>query len=196
MMRGKWAAILMMATCAAVCHGRWTIDGQPTGQGAGGGTGVTTGTVEAAVGTYPVFRLDLGGQWTDFELKASTNNFTNLVYYIKSSGTNEYQDDTNVWVYFTDDYAGDVRKWVRASPGTGIWSQLVNPTNSVVGAVIVCPSHDCVVDWERWMSATNNRLVWSYVRYDGIDFERNVTGNKTRWNAAVPVEWRQERIAP
>lgn len=198
----RMRAILGIAVCgmlagAAWCRGGWILDGQPAGgQPAGGGTVTATGTVAAVSGTYPVLRLELGGQWTDFELKASTNNFASLVYYIKSSGTNEPWNDTNVWIYFTDDYAADVRKWVKATPGAGIWSQLVDQTNSVVGAAIVCPSHECVVDWRGWMTPTNNRLVWSYVRYDGIDLERNVTGTRERWSAVVPVEWRQERCAP
>ena len=147
-------------------------------------------------GTFPVLRLELGGAWTDFELKASTNNFTNLVYYIKSSGPNASADDTNVWVYFTDDYAGDVRQWRRSAVATAIGSQLGDPTHSEIEFAIVCPSHACAVDWQSWMWRTNNPLVWSFVRYDGIGLEMNATGTKTHWNPVVPVEWRKERIAP
>jgi hypothetical protein len=187
----------MVLACAVPCLGGWILDGKPAAsEGAAATGGGTNVVVTSDQGTFPVLRLELGGQWTDFELKASTNNFASLVYYVKSSGTNAYEDDTNVWIYFTDDYAGDLRRWVKSAPGTGIWSQLVEPTNSVVGAAIVCPSHECVVNWEGWMSPTNERLVWSYVRYDGIDLERNASGTKTRWSAAVPVEWRKQRIAP
>ena len=143
----------------------------------------------------PVFNIPLDG-WSEFELKASTNNFTNLVYYIKSSGTNAFVDDTNVWVYFTDDFSADVRQWHRSAPATAIGSQLVNPTNSEVEFVIVCPSHQCVEDWQAWMCRTNNALVWSFVRYDGIGLEMNASGTKTHWNPVIPVEWRKERIAP
>ena len=146
--------------------------------------------------TYPVLRLDLGGQWTDFELKASTNNFETLCYYVMSSGTNAWTTDTNVWVYYTDDYAPDVRKWQKAARHMSIGGQCVDSVNSEVRSVIVCPSHECDVDWRTWMSPTNAKLVWSYVRYDGIGLDMNATGTKSRWTAVVPVEWRRERIAP
>jgi hypothetical protein len=138
----------------------------------------------------------LGGQWTDFELKASTNNFESLVYYVKSSATNAVADDTNVWVYFVDDYAADPRQWERATVAESIGGQLADAVNSEVEAVIVCPSHECQVAWRGWMSRTNNRLVWSFIRYDGINLEMNATGTKTHWSPVVPVEWRRGRIAP
>jgi hypothetical protein len=46
------------------------------------------------------------------------------------------------------------------------------------------------------MSNCNTRLVWSFVRYDGIDYEKNATGTKPHWNPVVPVEWRKERVTP
>jgi hypothetical protein len=156
---------------------------------------LSTQQVTAVEGTFPVFHLDLGNNWTDFELKASTNNFSNLVYWAMSSATNCVADDTNIWTYFTDDYSPDPRQWLRSPPATPILSQLTN-VNSVVSAVVVCPSHDCQIPWQSWMSATNDRLVWSFARYDGIGFETNRTGTKTRWNATLPVEWRRTRINP
>jgi len=143
-----------------------------------------------------VLRLELGGSWTDFELKASTNNFDSLVYYVQSSATNAYADDTNVWVYFTDDYGADARAWHKSATATSIGSQLADAVNSEVEYVLVCPSHECAVEWSGWMSRTNNRLVWSFVRYDGISLEMNGTGTKPHWSLAVPVEWRRERVSP
>ena len=197
-MRTRCLSILLGVLCAAPCMAGWILDGQPVApEGGGGSSGGSTGVVvNVEAGTYPVLRLELGGQWTDFELKASTNNFTNLVYYIKSSGTNAFADDTNVWVYFTDDHSADVRQWHRSPPATAIGSQLANPTNSVVEFAIVCPSHECAVNWETWMALTNRALVWSFVRYDGIGLEMNASGTKSHWNPVVPVEWRKERIAP
>ena len=180
------------------CLGGWILDGQSSVPvGGGGSSGGSTGVVVAVEeGTFPVLRLELGGNWTDFELKASTNNFTNLAYYIKSSGTNAEADDTNVWVYFTDDHSEDVRQWHRSTRATAIGNQLVNSTNSEVEYVLVCPSHECGVGWQAWMSRTNNALVWSFVRYDGFGLEMNASGTKSHWNPVVPVEWRKERIAP
>jgi hypothetical protein len=150
----------------------------------------------AAAASYPVLVLPLGGQWTDFELKASTNNFTNLCYYLRSSGVTPHADDSDVRVYFTDDYATDTRQWHRAAVATPICSQLADPSHSEVEYVVVQPSHECAVDWRGWMSNCNTRLVWSFVRYDGIDYEKNATGTKPHWNPVVPVEWRKERVTP
>ncbi len=70
-----------------------------------------------------------------------------------------YEDDTNVWIHFTDDYAGDVRRWVKSDPGTGIRSQLVEPTNSVVKGAAPLGSCHCLVE-------TLNR--GGIVRFDGV----------------------------
>lgn len=188
----RGALWLLFALCWVLpCRGEWIFDGKPS---------TWEGTQEELLAdeyTYPVLRLELGGQWTDFELKASTNNFESLVYYIKSSSaTAGGYDDTDVWTYFTDDYSTDVRQWLKASVATAIGGQLTDPVNSVVSYVVVCPSHSCDVDYSTWMSKTNERLVWSYVRYDGMNLETNVTGTKTRWNPVVPTEWRSGRIAP
>ena len=189
-MRAIRIGVFLAVAIAGRCLGGWIVDGTPSHW-----EGVPAGA-SADEYTFPVLVLPLGGQWTDFELKATTNNFTNLCYYIKSSGTNGVADDTNVWVYFTDDYTPDVRQWHRAVPGQSIGSQVVDPVRSEVEFAVVMPSHQCVGDWQEWMSPTNNRLVWSFVRYDGIGLEMNATGTKTHWNPVVPVEWRTARTAP
>ena len=189
-MRSTAIGFLLVLGIAGRCLGGWIIDGAPS-HWEGVPAVVAGGECE-----YPVLVLELGGQWTDFELKASTNNFTNLCYYIMSSGTNLYTSDTNVWVYFTDDYAADARQWRGSAVATAIGSQLVEPARSEVEFAVVMPSHECAVDWQGWMSRTNNRLVWSFVRYDGIGLEMNVAGTKSRWNPVVPVEWRKARTAP
>jgi hypothetical protein len=188
----RFCAIAVGLLFAVQCRAGWIFDGRLS---TWEGTPEELKVVEE-VGTYPVLRLELGGQWTDFELKASTNNFESLCYYIMSSGTNAWTTDTNVWIYYTDDYASDVRKWQKSGHLIGICRQLTDPTNSEVRAAIVLPSHECDGDWQTWMTPTNTKLVWSYVRYDGIGFEMNATGTKSRWTAVVPVEWRRERIAP
>ena len=191
-------AVALVWAAALPCFAGWSFDGRGATPAGGGSSGGSTSVVVTVCeeDTFPVLRLEVGGHWTDFELKASTNNFTNLVYYIMSSGTNAYTTDTNVWVYFTDDYGADVRQWHRSAPATAISGQVADPSHSEVEFVVVCPSHDCAVDWEAWMARTNNALVWSFVRYDGIGLEMNATGTRTHWNPVVPVEWRKGRIAP
>lgn len=190
---GRWRlgwAVLLALLWARTCPAAWIFDGRP------GSWEGTPEELKADEYVYPVLMLELGGAWTDFEIKASTNNFASLVYFVQSSATNAHADDTNVWVYFTDDHGTDVRRWIRSQTATAIGSQLADAVHSQVDRVLVCPSHACAVDWRGWMSRTNNRLVWSYVRFDGLNLEMNASGTKSRWNPVVPVEWRRERIAP
>ena len=151
--------------------------------------------------TYPVFRLPVAfglelSCWTDFEIKASTNNFTNLVYYYQSwvSETNAY-GDTNTLIYYTDDYAADVRVWQTAIHSQSIASQLVH-TNSIVETVYFYPSHNCSINWETWMYKTNENLVWSWVRNDAVANEMNVDGTKQHWMPIRPDSWEVIRTTP
>ena len=167
--------------------------------GSGAFTPLATGGGAApAADTYPVFHLPMGSAWTDFELKASTNNFESMVFFHISAGTNTYSwGDTNIAVYFTCDYADDVRKWIRATNGVSIFEQVTAiHSNAVINDLYVFPSHDCMVPWADWMQKTNNRLVWSWVRFDGLDFEKNYDGTKQRWNLIRPQSWEAERTTP
>jgi hypothetical protein len=165
----------------------------------GDGSGLTnlpTGT--AVQGTYPAFKLEIGnvdGKWTDFEVKASTDNFAHLTYYFKSWTTQDlaYNPDTNTFVYFTDDYAADPRKWNLKTNSVAISDHMAN-TGSVVQFVYFYPSHDC--SWESWMYATNKNLVWTYMRATIAEYEMNLTGTKQRWNPIKPESWDVERTTP
>ncbi len=124
-------------------------------------------------GDYWQFELNLkAGHWTDFEIKASTNNFDSLCYYYKSWTTQDAtRGDTNAYVWFTDDYSDDVRVWRKKDHDKSI-SQMLVSTNSVVETVIFQPSHECEIDWQDWMF--DERLVWSFVRVDDVGFEQKV----------------------
>jgi hypothetical protein len=181
------AGVLAVGLMAGVCRAGWIVDGSPS---VWIGAAVAT---PADAYTYPVFHIPLGGNWTDFELKASTGNFSsNRVYWVASSfdtATNSAMGDTNVWVHFTDNYANEVLAWRKATNAAPIWGQLLNTASSVVEYVVVQPSHACETDWAGWMSRTNDRLVWVYTRYDGIELD-------THWTPIVPVAWRTARVAP
>ncbi len=187
----RWCAVVALLLAGALpCPAAWIFDGRPsTWEG-------IPEELKADEYVYPVLLLPLGGQWTDFELKASTNNFETMVYFVQSSATNAVADDPDVWVYFTDDCSEDVRRWHKAEPATSIGSQLADPVHSEVEYVVVLPSHACMVDWRKWMSRDNPRLIWSFVRFDGINLEMNAAGTKSHWSPVVPVEWRKQRIAP
>jgi hypothetical protein len=65
----------------------------------------------------------MGGAWTDFEIKASTNNFAggDMVYFYASGSANDYgADDPDAYTYYCDDFAADVRKWVAVAPHTAL----------------------------------------------------------------------------
>ncbi|MCC7519492.1 MAG: hypothetical protein IT578_09935 [Verrucomicrobiae bacterium] len=146
-------------------------------------------------GTYPVFILELGDNWTDFELKASTNAFTEIQYFYVSSLTNATCDDPDPRVYFTDS-GNDPRAWRKQTAHQSILSQLTD-TNSIVRQVVVYPSLLTVKagatnSSSAWMTATNSHLIWSYVRFDGVDYEKDPSGRQI-WTPIVPVQWGQQR---
>jgi hypothetical protein len=151
----------------------------------------------ATAGTYPVFAIPLGGAWTDFEIKASTNNFADLCYYYKSwtNTQDATRGDTNALCYFTDDHAADVRAWILKTQTNAI-SEMLTSTNSEVETVYFYPSHDCVIPWSEWMSSTNAALVWSYVRVDDLGFEMNASGTKQHWSPIRPDSWDAARTEP
>jgi hypothetical protein len=144
---------------------------------------------------YPVFQISIGGKWTDFEIKASTNNFTSLVYFYMSSATNAIADDPSPLTYFVDDYATDVRKWVSAIPHTPIANQITNALTEVE-TVVFMPSRSCQVSADTWMSRSNTNLVWSYARYGAIGYETNSTGTQSHWQPIRPQSWERARTLP
>jgi len=70
--RIRWAWLILLLLPVTTVFGAWIIDGSRFPDGAA--------PVEK---TFPVLVLELGGAWTDFELKASVDNFESLVYFIQ-----------------------------------------------------------------------------------------------------------------
>jgi len=180
---------LVVLAVALPCLGGWIFDGAPSEW-----EGIDE-ELKADEYTFPVFCLELGGNWTDFELKGTTNNFETLVYFVSSARSTPVADDPSVWTYFTDDYYPDYRKWHQATAASWIGGQVADPVNSEVEYVYVFPSHSCVVDWRTWMSRDNRNLIWSFVRYDGVGFEMNATGTRQHWSPVYPVAWVKARTA-
>jgi hypothetical protein len=148
---------------------------------------------------YPVFILDIGntdGRWTDFIMKASTDNWeSSAVYCYKSFDVQPvtHNPDTNAYCYFTDDCAADPRKWLTKTNDISIADHLTNDPLARVNFVYFAPSHDCT--WETWMQETNANLVWSYVRYDDGTYETNDVNQGIRWNLVEP-SWEANRKQP
>lgn len=185
--------------CALRCAAGLVVDGVRVCECAGG---VTTGAVVAAEGLWPVFEIPLGEYWTDFEIKASTNNFaaenneggSNLVYYYRSWTADQHgvNPDPAGRVYFTDDCSDDSRVWRLKSADISVSAQL-SSTGSVVDAVIFMPSRECAC---AWMREGNTNLVWSVQRWDDLGGELNFSGDKTRWRPVVPASWGVGRFVP
>jgi len=174
----------------ATFNGSVTIGGESR-------TNWPTGGGSAIQGDYPVFSIPIGlvnGNWTDFEIKATTNNFTSLVYYYKSwtnqSGNNT---DSDPMVFFTQDYETDVRKWWRKTNDLAISKHLLSE-DSVVHAIYFYPSTNLSsIPASQWMTATNANLIWSWVRVDDLGFEMNVAESKQLWSPIQPTAWVVER---
>jgi hypothetical protein len=150
--------------------------------------GAVPGSDEAL---YPVLSLELGGQWTDFELKASTNNFdagTETVYFIRSWMQTACPYDSQVRIYFQDDSSTNPWEWKLSAYTNSILSQLVDPTHTEIERVMVYPSRECEYDAIQWMNKTNANLTWSYVRFNGLNFETNAAG-KIHHVITEPVKW-------
>ena len=194
-------ALAGMLLSSGVCSAGWL---HPGSAGASGWFVDGRPNVPADDCTYPVFRLDLGGPWTDFMIKGSVDNFATVCYLVSSSVAIPSIGDTNVLTYFVDDYADDPRKWVSSPPAVPILSQMVDPVNGVISSVIVCPSHQCDKPWGTWMRPDNPRLVWCYLRMAATGYETNTTGqvSANRWSCAAhwhpvqPIAWRKQRITP
>ena len=157
----------------------------------------TTSAVFTVDGTYPAFVLPVGlveGSWSDFEIKASTNNFQTLLYYFRS-WTNDFgtNTDSDALVLFTDDYAVDPRQHFRKTYDISIFNHFLS-ADSVCEWVYFYPSTNLAsVPADEWMTATNSALVWSWSRVDALGHQENIAGNKIRWSKIEPVEWLVER---
>jgi hypothetical protein len=160
---------------------------------------IPTSVLVDDVTNYPSFWLPLGGAFTDFELKASTNNFQTLAYYYNSIWTNSIADDPDAKVFFTDSGAVNPRAWITSPGHAAILGQLTD-ANSVVRYVVVQPSLLVISpggvtnNVSAWMNKNQSNLVWSYSRIDGVTFETD-GGARQIWTPVTPT-WIPQRTTP
>ena len=152
---------------------------------------------------YPVFNIPLNG-WTDFELKASTNNFkpadtNNLLLWYESLGTVSYPHwaayrhaDLNAQTYYCNpDASGyDGRSWILATNNLSLTEQI--GVNGNYQETVVCIPSMTVNDGgtNTWMYPANEHLVWSYRRRTAAYGETNALGRMI-WHPIVPSQWRR-----
>lgn len=149
---------------------------------------------------YPVFKLDMKGSYTDFELKATTNNFESMVYFYTSTGVHPHGGyDPNPKLYYADDTAQDIRKWVLAINGVSVYDQLPNK-NTWTECIYFMPSRETVDinsvinSADSWMWQNNPNLIWSWVRIDGTNPEQNPITDRQHWNPIRPDSWEIQRL--
>lgn len=159
------------------------------------------GQAHKAMAPYASFDIKLGAGFTDFELKATVDNFTddpvNMVFFYHSPDPNE-SVVPQVWttrpdVYFTDSqFVGsppsrNQRYWRKQSASQSIAAMRTNG-NSVIASVTV------VVRDMGTISPANPNLVWSYARMTPTGYEEDA-GGKSIWHTITP-KWISQPIAP
>jgi hypothetical protein len=152
---------------------------------------------------FPYFVLDIDPVregWTDFELKASHNNFTDVIYHYGSTGTNDtqcndshYVDDYDPYVYYTaigghTNGVVDERYWHRQVPHEDMYTTLADASDGLVGAVVFYPSKSTAcTEWQAVLRSATN-VMYSWIRVDVSGIETNAGGDP-RWMTIEPAGW-------
>ena len=153
----------------------------------------TKGYVDSKDGIYAVIWIPLppGSAWTDFELKATTNNFTNdsmgMVFWYHSPDPTKLVITGQRWtnrpdVYFTDSGktgVPDHRGWIKQNATQSIFAMLTD-ANSEVGGFLVVIKDD--------LSADRGHLVFSYTLLDASSADKDPS-NRGIWRPTWPVQW-------
>jgi hypothetical protein len=163
---------------------------------------------------YPVFQIPLASYWTDwadFELKATTNNFTSgsletgLLLMVESLGTNSIWW-TNAWVstnsqifYVPCNNGTNDPRPVAQWDGLGIFSEQTGAaTNADLTPqfVIVCMApfvQGSPGVTQEWLRADNPHISFVYHRRSAFNSETNADGSGN-WISIRPTEWRLKPI--
>lgn len=157
-------------------------------------------TADEVIAPYAVIWIPLppGSQWTDFELKASINNFTNdatgMKFFYHSPDPAKASIPGQVWtnrpdVYFTDSGKTGTpnrRAWIKQSATQSIFAMLAD-ANSEVGGFVIVVKDD--------LSAYRSQLVWSYALMDGTSTDDDPAARSV-WRPAWPAQWVQGYTPP
>lgn len=163
-------------------------------------------------GRIAMFLLPLNytvhGQWEQFELKASTNNFSHLVpedvrlqYYAQSEIADTGADKDGVVYDTTLDkmllYDTGTAEDVRAYRYVGNTMPVAGHTNHIMTAVVLVDT-GCLKrhpEGVRWLDEGNKDLCWVWHRYyyrgDVTVRETNEFG-RVYWRPVAPVRWFSE----
>ncbi len=138
-----------------------------------------------------------GEDFTDIELKATTNNFSSsavssnrLVYYCHTSiqkgdyyhtGSGIRMDGVKL---FASSQGSDVREWKKLDV-------LYEATYPVTTIALLVSTNDCVRTEGGWLNEDNEELIWSYVRTGNFNVETNSAGRQI-WRQIMPTKWYKE----
>lgn len=165
-----------------------TLSGFVAGTATGSGNITTTEGGQFAVFWIP---LHPGDQWTDFELKASTDNFLsdnpNMVYYYHSPDPTKSVIPQQIWttrpdVYFTDSGKTGTpnrRAWRKQNATQSVFAMLSDANAEVGGFIVIVRDN---------LSAHRTTMVWSYALMDGSAFDNDASGRDV-WRPIVPIRW-------
>lgn len=156
----------------------------------------------------PVFNIPLGG-WSEFELKASTNNYAtgvatnDMVYWFESLGRDAYGGawtncpvaDLDAALFFCNPDAGNGRAWSRWTNALTLTEQ-IGANGNYQQTVVIFPSRTVKSGATNvWMYPGNGKLIWSYRRRDAAEGETNALG-RTIWHPVMPDGWREAPVVP
>lgn len=142
---------------------------------------------------------ETNGNFTGFELKASTNNFshaagtddTRLQFYSQSEAADIGANYGNNWdkmkMYVGTGYGSswDVRAYTRIGNTIDWGHKLRN--------VVVIVDASCVLKHPGdWLREDNEDLMWCYLRNMNNDVEYEEGTSKNLWHPIAPVRWFSE----
>ena len=156
-------------------------------------------TTHTAHKWYPSYWRSMSSSFSGFELKASTNNFSNaagtddtrLQFYSQSEVADKGAEDGNEWdkmkMYVGTGYGSswDVRAYTKIGNTIDWGYELRN--------VVVLVDASCIVKHPGdWLREDNEDLMWCYTRNMNNDVEYENGSTKTLWNPIAPVRWFSE----
>ncbi len=142
---------------------------------------------------YAVFNIPIPIGFTDFELKATTDNYATMVFFYHSPDPGKLFIPQQIWtvrpdVFFTDSQRLDRRQWIKQSSTQSISSMRVNGNSAIGGVILV------VKDIGGQISPTNPKLIWTYCVMTPTGTEDDA-GGRSIWRPIVPV-WTSQPFNP
>ena len=178
------------------------ILGWPTGGGGGDIPPDLIARLDALTPRYAVFEIPFpqAGNFTDFELKGSVNNFIGtgtqaLCYFYGSqygySSSTHPQIGLTLDTFYTEDLAGTdhsaARRWRRQNPAISIFQQRANSSSRVGGVVVVVP----ICPANPMITPDNALLTFSYQYVSAGGMDENWRPILPKWlhTPPSPIPW-------